>query len=106
MYKSINYQIMFIKKSNMLTIVTGNYNNLKQMLPDEELSQKRKAGNDDYDNFIRNITFNHNISSGDRWSPALLKVVKFPEVYVKINQSDTSLVVVMKFDFLLIFLRN
>lgn len=52
MYKSINYQIMFIKKSNMLTIVTGNYNNLKQMLPDDELSQKRKAGNDDYDNLF------------------------------------------------------
>lgn len=83
------------KLTNMLTIVTGNYNNLKHMVSDEELFKTRKRKASDDGDLIRNISYNRNICSEDQWSPALAKVVtesNVSTVYVRINPSDTSLV--------------
>ncbi|KAI3454017.1 hypothetical protein Pfo_010680 [Paulownia fortunei] len=87
------------KLTDMLTIVSRNYNDLMQRNSEDEVSRtrKRKADDDNENlgNFIVNKSFNHS-SYCDEWSPAgMPKVIKsnVSRVYVRIDPSDTSLVV-------------
>ncbi|KAK6129782.1 hypothetical protein DH2020_036489 [Rehmannia glutinosa] len=87
------------KLSDMLTIVTTNYNDLMQLRhsDEEDMSKTKKRKTNEYENignFIGNNSFNHNYYD-EYSSPGTPKVIKsnVSRIYVRVDPLDTSLVV-------------